>query len=167
MNSLDALFDRDAAPVQCWGGSVAELEGLLARAAQLPGTRVLDLDSEKLPDAASLFRALAGSLAFPAYFGANWDALDECLNDLEWLTETGILLAVRRASRLLEKEPEGLDTLLGILDAAARKLEEPQMGAVCLRRMPVQFRVLLQEEDKESLAKRLEACGHSLPEFRG
>ena len=31
------------------------------------------------------------------------------------------------------------------------------MGAVCLRRMPVQFRVLLQEEDKESLAKRLEA----------
>ena len=165
MNGLEALFDRDAAPVQRWSGSAAELDGLLARAAQLPGTRVVDLDGGTLPDAASLFRALAAALAFPAYFGANWDALDECLNDLEWLTETGILVLVRRASRLLEREPEGLDTLLGILAGAARELEEPQMGAVCLRRMPVQLRVLLAED--EALARRLEACGRSLPEFRG
>lgn len=32
-----------------------------------------------------LFTSLAKKLEFPAYFGHNWDALDECLADLSWI----------------------------------------------------------------------------------
>jgi hypothetical protein len=32
-----------------------------------------------------LLAAVAGGLAFPGYFGWNWDALDECLRDLSWI----------------------------------------------------------------------------------
>ena len=40
-----------------------------------------------------LLRALASALKFPHYFGHNWDALEECLNDLSWLgKQSGIVL---------------------------------------------------------------------------
>ena len=45
-----------------------------------------------------LFEALAGALRFPDHFGHNWDALDECLRDLEWLSgEGGYVLIVRNS----------------------------------------------------------------------
>ena len=32
-----------------------------------------------------LFKILKHELRLPDYFGSNWDALEECLNDLRWL----------------------------------------------------------------------------------
>jgi len=32
-----------------------------------------------------LLRELAVQLAFPDYYGGNWDALEECIRDLSWL----------------------------------------------------------------------------------
>lgn len=37
-----------------------------------------------------LFNVVAERLSFPAYFGNNWDALDEGLADLSWLDEQTI-----------------------------------------------------------------------------
>jgi hypothetical protein len=44
-----------------------------------------------------LFEAIAGALRFPDYFGHNWDALDECLRDLEWLKASGYALIIRNS----------------------------------------------------------------------
>ena len=40
-----------------------------------------------------LMAVLADKLHFPRYFGHNWDALEECLNDLTWLRDRGIVIA--------------------------------------------------------------------------
>jgi len=40
----------------------------------------------------ALFDTLAAQLSFPDYFGANWNALAECLRDLEWLPPGRVVL---------------------------------------------------------------------------
>jgi hypothetical protein len=49
-----------------------------------PGWQIVRL-SKRLRRKDDLLRALAAGLRFPAYFGHNWDALEECLRDLTWL----------------------------------------------------------------------------------
>jgi hypothetical protein len=39
-----------------------------------------------------LFDALQKELQLPDYFGANWNALDECLGDLSWIQPRGVVI---------------------------------------------------------------------------
>ena len=44
-----------------------------------------------------LLSVLAAKLRFPSYFGQNWDALEECLRDLSWLSEQMRVVIVHEA----------------------------------------------------------------------
>lgn len=87
-----------------------------------PGQPVRTLDGRALSTREDLFRSLARSLAFPGYFGENWDALDECLADLGWLEAKKILLVILEAEHVLEAVPGERATLLEILAGASRLL---------------------------------------------
>lgn len=39
-----------------------------------------------------LFMELSKNLRFPEYFGYNWDALADCLQDLHWIEQMGVVL---------------------------------------------------------------------------
>ena len=47
-----------------------------------------------------LLARLASALQFPGWFGANWDALEDCLTDLSWLKADGHVLLIEDASGL-------------------------------------------------------------------
>jgi len=51
-------------------------------------------------DKKALLARLASGLQFPAWFGANWDALEDCLTDLSWLDADGHVLLIEDASGL-------------------------------------------------------------------
>jgi hypothetical protein len=59
-----------------------------------------------------VFEAFSRALAFPDWFGRNWDALEDCLTDLAWLEADGYVL-------LLEGEAAS-DMLVNVLRAAAQ-----------------------------------------------
>ncbi len=62
------------------------------------GLFVADIGGGAVHTEEELFQAVAGAFRFPDYFGNNWDALDECLRDLDWLSgENGYVLIVRNS----------------------------------------------------------------------
>ena len=58
------------------------------------------------PGKAGMLRVLGEALGFPAWFGGNWDALEDCLGDLSWRPGEGHVLVF---------EDFELDDELGIL----------------------------------------------------
>lgn len=64
-----------------------------------------------------LFAALGRGLAFPDYFGNNWDALDEVLRDLHWVAAHRIVIAHDRLPNLAETDLRTyLDILIGVVE---------------------------------------------------
>jgi RNAse (barnase) inhibitor barstar len=59
-----------------------------------------------------LFRELARVLEFPDYFGHNWDAVSDCLGDLD--TEQPLALLVHNAAAMWSRMAEELNTLVEV-----------------------------------------------------
>lgn len=80
------------------------------------GTR-LDYARVKLPAGATkegILDATAAALAFPDWFGRNWDALEDCLTDLSWRDADGHVIVF---SGVEPSDHAGV--LIDILSAAA------------------------------------------------
>jgi hypothetical protein len=67
-------------------------------------------------DKESLLEQLAPALGFPAWFGGNWDALEDCLCDLAWRAGEGHVLVLQGYQDL---PPDDLGVLLDVLAASA------------------------------------------------
>jgi Barstar (barnase inhibitor) len=52
----------------------------------------------------ALMERMARSLAFPPWFGGNWDALEDCLTDLSWSKASGHVLLIEGAEELAGDE---------------------------------------------------------------
>ncbi|HYG75091.1 MAG TPA: barstar family protein [Planctomycetota bacterium] len=101
----------------------------LALSLQSPKSRkralVRKLRGKAMPNAAACFNEFAAALQFPAHFGSNWDALDECLNDLEWLSAgadvSHYVLLISNADLVLNAERERRATLFSLLSAGGEE----------------------------------------------
>lgn len=77
------------------------------------------LDLADCTDKASLLECFASALAFPDWFGRNWDALSDCLTDLSWLPAQHYRIELAQPQGLRTAAPEALATALEILGEAA------------------------------------------------
>lgn len=64
----------------------------------------------------AMLERVARALAFPRWFGGNWDALEDCLTDLSWSNAAGHVLLIEGAGGLSADE-RGI--LIDILVSAA------------------------------------------------
>jgi len=64
----------------------------------------IKLNGNIIKNKIDLFREIALKLHFPEFFGNNWDALDDCLCDLEWINSTKIQIVFENFSKILSDE---------------------------------------------------------------
>lgn len=76
----------------------------------------LALSRIALEGKSALLRSIAQALEFPAWFGENWDALEDCLTDLSWRKAAGEVLLLEGVGALPLDER---GTLIDVLGSAA------------------------------------------------
>jgi RNAse (barnase) inhibitor barstar len=112
------------------------------------GFALRQIHGKKCGTAAGVFNEFSRALDFPDYFGHNWDALEECLADLEWIPAKGYVLLVTEAQAVIPEDEEDYETLLEVLSDAGEAWSKGQTADG--RRAPfhVLFAVSQHEKNK-------------------
>jgi RNAse (barnase) inhibitor barstar len=106
------------------------------------------LRGRKMRDEDSLFDELGAALQFPYYFGENWPALDECINDLEWIPASAFAFVIVDAHEVLDDAaPTSLDVLRRVLTKAGEEWARAVNVGEDWDRPAVPFHVLVQGEE--------------------
>jgi hypothetical protein len=74
----------------------------------------LSLAKIRFAEKDALLKNIAAALEFPAWFGHNWDALEDCLGDLSWRKAAGHVLLIENA-----RPGDDLGILLDVLRSSA------------------------------------------------
>jgi len=78
------------------------------------------IDLAAVSDKEQLLEQLASALAFPQWFGRNWDALEDCLGDLAWRAGDDHVLLIEGFEHLRARRPDDFGVLLDILASSAQ-----------------------------------------------
>ena len=96
----------------------------LQQAANQAGLVWFDLELKPVTDKAGLLAVCRQALGFPETFGANWDALADCLQDFSWRRAPGYVINLMHTASFARTEPQDFSLLLEILDSAASYWKE-------------------------------------------
>ena len=102
-------------------------------AAKRAGFASFHVEGKNITRKEQLLNHIATAVHFPTSFGHNWDALADCLTDLEWVDAEGYVLYYDHIDGLLEAHPDQFETLVEILrDAVASWKQEGAAMVVLL-----------------------------------
>lgn len=88
-----------------------------------PGAFIGQIDGLKATSMKEFHEQIGLAMEFPDYSGKNLDALDEMLNDLEWIKQEKVIVYIKNSADWLSKE-KGDDRIFTILDIFAATAED-------------------------------------------
>ena len=108
-----------------------------------------------------VFQEWAAGLQFPYYFGNNWDAFNECINDLEWLPAEYYVIVIMNADRILSNAEEDFQVLVDILKQTADTWFKSHESYDNFPRPATPFHIVFhcKEEKKVFVKNRLKKAG--------
>jgi RNAse (barnase) inhibitor barstar len=109
---------------QVFAVAESEIDDLAAEIRGVAGKTSRIVRGQRTLTRERLFQELAAALQFPHYFGENWDAVEECLGDLEWM-ERKLILVVTNADMLLQHHDDDLNVFASILQTVHDLVDTP------------------------------------------
>jgi hypothetical protein len=82
------------------------------------GIQIFYLDGREVCDKQSFLSKISTVMKFPDYFGHNWDALDECITDLDWCPAERYVLIYDQSEIFSKAAPTEWETAYNILRSA-------------------------------------------------
>jgi Barstar (barnase inhibitor) len=76
----------------------------IERLKQDKGTKVFAIDGDRIVDSPSLFQEFATVMQFPEYFGHNWDALKDCLTELDGHEVDRYIMTIDKLDRFIAND---------------------------------------------------------------
>lgn len=133
MTELEQLLERPQANgLYRWLAPTSPQE--IARTVQGRGWRVIHLDGRLARDKASFLSTTAAALEFPSYFGGNWDAFEEMINDLSWAPAAGYVVIYDHLWRFACAQPDMWAVARTILEGACTQWAEQGTPFIVLLR---------------------------------
>lgn len=86
---------------------------------------VARIDGESATDSDGVFDQFSTAFKFPSWFGWNWNALSDCLRDLDWLPSDRYLTVVEAPEKILVDDMSFRKDLFQILSRAAKHWANP------------------------------------------
>ena len=96
-----------------------------------------------------LHNEVAAALQFPGYYGENWDAMNECLNDLEWLPGSWYLLHLCRPEAVLADDDDDFRIFMSILLNASRTWANPSLKGFSSERPSKPFNIIVSGDETD------------------
>jgi len=105
--------------------SAAAASPALRTALAAAGLASFDLNGSAVRSDGDLLLSLAQAMRFPAYFGNNWDAVDECLRGLrEQVPAKGYVLFVHESAWLWQRCRPAMGMLIEAWQGAAEEMAQ-------------------------------------------
>jgi len=102
------------------------------------------IEGAECRDLKSTIANIAVVFQFPSYYGENLDAFWECINDLEWITETNYAIIIQNSALLMGDDT--LDNklyLMNLLNDVTKEWERvPKYKGEDLYRQKADFKVI-------------------------
>lgn len=127
---------------------------------------VKQIDGSKCITVDNLFYEFSKVFKFPDYFGNNWAAFDECINDLEWLEGKAYILFITESDKITKTSDNDFKTLIKLLMQTIVEWTEGR-NYDDFPTQPIPFHIVLQSstDNVEELKRRVKIAGIMNIEF--
>lgn len=156
MSNVEALFCLKAPYFHLLVGKPSDLCNVESKVHLKPNVFIEIIQGDKCDTASHLFKEFAKAFSFPSYFGENWAAFDECINDLEWVNKEGYILLITKVDKLLAKD-EDFKIFINTLHRAIQEWVEGR-SYDSFPTTPTPFHVVFQSDHK-NINDRFERVG--------